>query len=113
MLTGALHVEHLALTIVVDLIGRFDLIQERFHLSERLTARCVLRIALNDAPGSGKFLCKFATKKGVVLGRLGHNFGIWLSSVEGAEPTFKGKAPSKPELVQPCHGLGQWHIEIC
>jgi hypothetical protein len=100
LLTGALHVEHLALTIVDDLIGRFNLIQERFYLGKGLTAGCVLWIGANDVPGSGKFLCKFATKKRVVLGRLGHNFGIWLSSVQGAEPTFKRKTPPKPEVMR-------------
>jgi len=112
MLTGELHVEHLALTIVDDLIGRFNLIQERLYLGERLTAGCVLRIAANDASGSGKFVCKFASKKRVVLGRLGNNFGIWLRSVQRAEPTFKRKTPSKPELMHPCHGLGERQIEI-
>jgi hypothetical protein len=48
--TRALHVEHFALAIIDDLIGRFDLIQERLYLSERLTARCILRIGLNEAP---------------------------------------------------------------
>ena len=79
MLTGELHVEHLALTIIDDLIRRFDLIQQRRYLGQRLTARCILRIGANDAPGSGKFLCKFASKKRVILGGLGNNFGIWLS----------------------------------
>ena len=107
MLTGELHVEHLALTIVDDLIGRFNLIQKRLYLGERLTAGCVLRIAANDASGRGKFVCKFASKKRVILGRLGNNFGIRLGGVEGSEPTFKRKTPSKPELMQPRHGLSE------
>src|SRR4030095_17119806 len=106
MFTGPLHVEHLALTIVDDLIGWFNLIKEDLYLGERLTACCVLRVGANDASGSGKVVCEFARKKRVALGRLGHNFGIWLRSVQGAEPTFKRKAPSKPELMQSRHGLG-------
>src|SRR6266498_2864754 len=113
MLTGQLHVEYLALTIIDELIGRFDLIQERLNLSERLTAGRILWIDANDASSSRKFLCKFASKKRVILGRLGHNFGIWLSGVQGAEPTLKRKAPSKSELMYACQALGQRHIEIC
>src|SRR4030095_11035008 len=113
MLTGELHVEQLALAVVGDLISWFNLVQECFYLSESLAAGVVLRIGINDPPGRGKFLCEFAAKKRVVLGCLGHNFGIWLRSVQGSEPTFKGQAPSKPEFMQPCHGLGEWHIEIC
>src|SRR5438445_10980738 len=113
MLTGELHVEHLALTIVDDSIGRFNLIQERLYLGERLTAGCVLRIAANDASGSGKFVCKFASKKRVVLGRRGNNFGKRLGGVQGSEPTFKRKTPSKPELMHPCHELRKRQIQIC
>src|SRR4029453_3460855 len=113
MLTGELHVEHLALTIVDELIGRFNLSQERLNLGERLTAGCILRVGANDASCSRKFLCKFASKKRVILGRLSNNFGIWLSSVQGAEPTFKRKAPSKSELMHPRHRLSERHIEIC
>src|SRR4029077_4820413 len=113
MLTGELHFEHLALAVIDDLISRFNLIQERLNLGERLTAGCVLRIGANDTSGSEKFVCKFASKEVVIFGRLGDNFGIWLSSVQGAEPTFKRQTPSKPKLMQPCHGLGERHIEIC
>src|ERR1700745_915216 len=112
MLTGELYVEYLALTIVEDLIARFNVIQERLNLRERLTAGCILRIGANNASGSRKFLCKFASKNCVILSRLSNNFGIWLSSVQGAEPTFKCKAPSKSELMHPRHRLSERHIEI-
>src|SRR5262245_39265864 len=112
MLTVELNVEHLALAIIDNLIGRFDLIQERRHLGQGLTARCILRIGANDASRSGEFLCKFASKKRVIFGRLRNNFRIWFVSVQGAEPTFKRKTPSKPELMQACHGLRERHIEI-
>ena len=59
-----------------------------------------------------EFVCKFASEKRVILSRLGNNFAIWLGSVQGAEPTFERKAPSKPELVQPRQRLGKRHIEI-
>ena len=48
MLTGELHVQHFALAIIEDLIGRFDLIQKRRYLSERVTAGRVFRLGLND-----------------------------------------------------------------
>ena len=99
MLTGKLHFEHLALTIVDDLIGRFNLIKERFYLSESLTAGVILRIGANDPPGGGKFICKFASKERVILGRLGNNFGIRLRSVQRAEPAFKRKTTSKPKFM--------------
>ena len=59
-----------------------------------------------------EFVCKFASEKRVILSRFGDNFAIWLGSVQGAEPTFERKAPSKPELVQPRQRLGKRHIEI-
>src|SRR5947208_15291937 len=113
MLTGELHVEHLALTIVDDSIGRFNLIQERLYLGERLTAGCVLRIAANDASGSGKFVCKFASKKRVVLGRRRNNLGKRLSSVQRAERPHKRKTPTKPALIHQCHTLGARKIARC
>ena len=99
MLTGELHIEHLPLTIIDELIGRFNLIQERLNLSERVTASCILRIGANNASGRRKFLCEFASKECVIRSRLSNNFGIWLSSVQGAEPTFKRQTPSKPEFM--------------
>ena len=51
-------------------------------------------------------------KRRVILSRLSNNLAIWLGSVQGAEPTFERKAPSKPELVQPCQRLSKRHIEI-
>ena len=61
---------------------------------------------------AGKFVCKFASEERVILSCLGNNFPIWLGRVQGAKPTFKREAPSKPELVQPRQGLGKRHIEI-
>src|SRR5262252_2538091 len=106
MLTRPLHVKHLALAITDDLIGRFDLVQKRLYFGECLTPGRILRIGVNDPSRRRKFVSKFAGKKRVILSRLGDNFAIWLRSVQGAEPTFKRKAPSQPELMQPCHRLG-------
>jgi len=112
MLTGDLHVEHFALTVIDDLISRLDLIQQRRDLGQCLTARCILWIGANDAPGSGKFVCKFTSKKRVILGGLGNNFGIGLRSVQGAKTTLKRKTSSKAELMKPRQGLRERHIEI-
>ena len=113
MLTGDLHVEHFALTVIDDLISRLDLIQQRRDLGQCLTARRILWIGANDVPGGGKFVCKFTSKKRVILGGLGNNFGIGLRSVQGAKTTLKRKTSSKAELMQPRQGLRERHIEFC
>src|SRR6266480_2675772 len=113
MLTGQLHVDHLALTSANYLIGGFNLIQQGLDLGQRFAPGCVLRIATNNASGGGKFVREFAGKKRVILGRLSNNFLIRLSCVQGSEPTFKRHAASKSELIQPRHRLGERHIEMC
>ena len=37
---------------------------------------------------------------------------IRIGGVQSAKPTFERKASSKSELVQPCQGLSERHIEI-
>ena len=113
MLTGELQVEDLALTIIDDLIGGFNLIQKGLDLGERFASGHVLWIGVYNLSGSGKFVFKFASKKRVILGRLGNNFAIRLSSVQGSEPPFKRQAASKSHLIQPRHGLSKRHIEMC
>src|SRR5262245_17933079 len=109
MLAGSLQVEHFSLAIVKDLVRRFNLVQTRLHLGERLTAGSVFRIGLNDAPRSSKFVSGFSSKPRIFLARLVDHFSIWLSSVQRTEPTFERKPSSQPVFVQPRHGLSKRH----
>ena len=53
MLTGELHVEHLALAIVDDLIGRLNLIQERLYLG--LASDCQVHPSDRLQSGAGQW----------------------------------------------------------
>src|SRR5262245_21335901 len=98
-----------------NLIGGFNLIQERFYFSEHFQAGTtqVSWILSYDASGRGKFVRKLAGKKCVVRAGFRDDLLIWLRCVQSSEPALKRQTPSKAVLIDPRYRLGQRDIEMC